>query len=34
MLTGCKRVVKPIEVANRIVIELVEERHGFVEHIL
>ena len=34
MLTGCERVVKPIQVANRVVIELVKEGHGFVEHIL
>jgi hypothetical protein len=34
MLTGCERVVKLIQVANRVYIELVKETHGFVEYIL
>lgn len=32
MLAGCERIVNPIQGANRVIIELVEEGHGFVEH--
>lgn len=34
MLASCERVVEPVQVSNRVIVELVKERHRFVEHIL
>jgi hypothetical protein len=34
MLASCERVVEPVQVANGVVIELIEEGHRFIEHVL